>query len=105
MMNYTDFSRKFGIRRAFQLVSPALHDMQQWTLPRDSILHDLPQSGQTGIPMDDPVLKGVTDPIWAEHITHLSENRGNPRAQATQISKAISLYHRKNRRIRRLHDF
>lgn len=101
---YADYYRRHGIRRAMQMVAPTLTPMAQLDLPRESVLHYLPDGASTGIPGDDFILQSITGPIYAEHIVELTEKRGNPRSAMISVSKIIRSYHRKYRRIRRVFD-
>jgi hypothetical protein len=104
VLKYQDFYRHFGIRRAMQMVAPPLIPMQKIQLPQQSILHDVPESGQAGISSDDLLLRNVTGPIYADHVLELTEKRGNPRHTMISSSKLIREYHRKYRKIRQLHE-
>jgi hypothetical protein len=104
VMKYADYYRHFGVRRAMQMVAPTLSSMQSLTLPRESVLHYLPEGASVGIPGDDFILRHVTGPVYAEHVLELSDKRGNPRSSMVSVIKIIRDYHRKYRRIRQLHD-
>ncbi len=104
VMKYVDYYRHCGIRRAMQMVAPTLLPMQQLTLPRESVLHYLPEGASVGIAADDYVLHQVAGPIYVEHILELGDKRGNPRSSMVTLSKIIRDYHRKYRQLRQLHD-
>lgn len=104
MLKYTDYYRHYGVRRAMQMVAPTLVPIKSLQLPQQSILHDLPEGGQTGISADDYLLRNISGPIYADHVTELTEKRGNPRHSMISSAKLIRDYHRKYRKIRQLHD-
>lgn len=105
MLKYPDYYRHYGVKRALQLVAPTLQDMQRLSLPLDSVLHFLSEGATTGISSDDPLLKDIAVPIFAEHVSELADKRGNPKSSMISQLKIIRDYHRKFRKIRQLHDF
>lgn len=105
MLKYTDYYRRFGIRRAMQVVVPKLNDLADMSLPRESILHFLPTDGVDGIDPSVPFIARWNGQVYSDHVMELTEVRGNPRRMNASVSTPIRQYHRKYRRIRQLRDF
>ncbi len=95
---YPMFYRRFGIRRAVQLVAPPIAKLELLDLPRDAVLHyvgdDESQYGpdQTGL-----ILSQQQRIVKVEHMTTLGDNKGPPRPMAIPSGTMIREYHKRNR--------
>lgn len=102
---YPLFYRQFGLRRVSQLMTPALPMMDRLDLPKNSIYHyagdglldDGPRS-------DDFLVRNITRPIFMYHVTHIADQKGNPRRLTIPVDPLIRSYHVKNRKFRKLMD-
>lgn len=103
LIPYAQFYRRHGVRRLAEFATPKLSPLDQLTLPRDSILHYLPQDhGDTGIAYDDIILNGVEKMPMVEHLTDLAERQGPPRPTQALPERLMRDYHRRYRRLRPL---
>ncbi len=103
---YPNFYRRYGIRRAVQLVGPTLVPLQKLELPRDSILHFIPEDEATlGIPQDDWIVRNNPRLLMVHHNLQLGDNKGQPRSTMLPPTGLIRDYHRKNRKTRPLTNY
>lgn len=102
---YPNYYRLHGIRRAVQLVAPPLRSTDSLILPKESILHSIPEDEAAfGIPQDDILLKNSTKIVQFDHVTQLAGTVGNPRPTRIPSMGMIREYHRKNRMTRWLRN-
>ena len=100
---YPLYYRRFGIRRAVQLVAPTLHPAEELDLPRGSILHFVSDDESLyGIPADDYIVRNAQRIIMVEHVTELGDNKGTPRSTRLPPGQMWRDYHRKYRKTRLL---
>jgi hypothetical protein len=103
---YDNFYRKFGIRRADQLLTPPLPAMDQLSLPKRSLLHFVTTSPlEGGPPSDDFMFREIVKPIQMQHVLEVGDTKGNPRLLSFQLENELRKYHIRNRRFRRAKDF
>lgn len=103
---YPQYYRSFGVRRAVQLVGPTLIPLQKLELPRDSILHYVPDDeGTLGIPQDEAVLHNSPRLIMVHHNLKLGDAQGTPRGTMLPPSTMIRDYHKKYRMTRNLINY
>lgn len=105
MIPYNRFYRRFGLLRVRQLTAPKRIPLSLIELPRESVLHYLPQSQtDTGPANDEYLFRAISKPIMMQHVTELTHRDGNPIQKPEPILNAIRDYHLNNRRYRRLKD-
>lgn len=100
---YDAWYRKYGIRRVEQLASPPLPELQRLELPKRSFWHyvggDIGDMAPHG---DDFMFRNMDRPILLGFITELADNKGAPTALPVNVQSAITGYHTRNRRIRKM---
>jgi hypothetical protein len=105
MLLYPIYYRMFGIRRSYNLTSPALHSATQMDIPREAVIHyvgdDVASYGMAG---DDLLIQKVNRTILVDYVTNLTAKEGNPRSTYQSIPKMIKDYQRKYRRFRQVKD-
>lgn len=101
MLIYSDFFRRYGLRKVGNLNAPVFNSLDKLQLPRESVYIFQPQSEiEDGPALDDLYLKAITRPIKMSHITELAAFRGNPRLQSVVLQNLIRKYHIKNKKYR-----
>lgn len=101
MLFYDFFYRRFGIRKADQLLRPPLPSLELLELPKASILHFSTTSPLVAGPAADEYLfRNIARPIMMGHITQNGDTKGNPRRMNIAIDPQIRTYHIKNRRFK-----
>lgn len=100
---YDAWYRKYGIRRVDQLQSPPLPELQRLELPKRSFWHyvggDVGDMAPHG---DDFMFRNTDRPIMLGFVTELGDNKGGPTPLPVQIQSAITGYHTRNRRVRKM---
>lgn len=105
MLFYEFFYRKYGIRRAAQLMTPPLPLVEALELPRQSILHYVTTSPiEAGPAVDDFLFRNITRPIMMGHILAVGDTKGMPRRMSVAPETMIRSYHIKNRRFKMMRD-
>lgn len=105
MLHYELFYRMFGIRKAEQMLTPPLHTLDRFALPRRSILHCTTTNPLEGGPaVDDYVFNGILKPIQMAHITEVGDTKGSPRRMAISADALTRKYHTQHKRFRPLRD-
>lgn len=104
LQNYANYYQHFGIRRALKMAAPTLVPVQRLSLPRQAVLHFLPEGNAVGIAPDDYLLHDIVGSIYVEHVLQLADNHGNPKHTSFALNALIRGYHRKYRRVRQLHN-
>lgn len=101
MVFYEFFYRKYGIRKAAQLITPPLPNLELLDLPKASVLHYVTTSPiETGPTVDDYIFRHVTRPILMGHITANGDSKGTPRRLSVSVESMIRTYHIKHRRFK-----
>jgi len=101
MLKFPLYFKRFGIRLPSQLANPRVFRMERLGLPRDAMLHHIPETKiEMGPSSDDVVFSNATRQIFIEHIVELTSRQGNPRSAYVQPGPLIQAYRRKFRRIR-----
>lgn len=106
-MLFKRFYRRHGVRRAEHLINPIISDNAALTLPRNSVLHYLPENTViTGIPADHWAVKNAERLVMVQHVEELvaSANEGNPRRTSVIAGALVRQYHRKHRRLKLVRD-
>jgi hypothetical protein len=102
MVMFDLFYRRFGIRKADQLMAPPLPVLEMLELPKQSILHYTTMSPvESGPASNDYIFRTITRPILMAHITENGDTKGMPRRLTVAVESLIRGYHSKNRRFRR----
>lgn len=97
------YFKRYGIRLPEQLTTPRLFPLHALSLPRNTILHYLPETeSEYGPASDDALLKNVTRLVFVGHVTQLSSTTGNPRSSYVQPAPLINEYRRRYRKLRPL---
>ena len=100
---YPMFYRRFGVRRAVQLVAPPLSKLDELDLPRDAILHYLSEdSSEYGPDQSGLILSHQTRMTMCSHQTVLGDAKGPPRPMPIPAMTMARDYHRRNRQTRLL---
>lgn len=103
MLLYPLFFRKHGIRRRTQLVSPPLSSINNFVMPKESVLHYLGDGpSDFGITADDPMLNEVDKIVMVDHVIELRADKGPPKPRLAPAQAMRKEYHRKNRKMRPL---
>lgn len=98
---YPMYFRRYGVRRAVQLVSPILAPISKLEIPLNSILHFISDDDSlTGIPTDDLILANVERLMLVHHNLELGDTLGPPRPTRLPPGSMIREYHRKYRKTR-----
>jgi len=102
------FNRNTTIMRLEQFGSPKIGEFSSLELPRGSILHYVPTSGisEVGPAQSLPMLTNAEKLVQVNHIQALTENGliGRPKRIDKVITKDIMLFHRINKKLRRMHS-
>lgn len=107
-MLYSLFERRFLIRRFSQLTTPTINDYADLTLPRNGVIHYLPESPSSkGIPLDHWAIKNSERLVMVDHVTRLSKTPflGNPKPIARNSDIEIKTFHRTYRKLKLMKDF
>jgi len=97
------YYRKFGLRRAVQLVAPTLRNIADLSVPRQSIVHHLPTDESLyGMDQDDPFVANESRVVSVEHVLNLTSTKGPPRPLPTPPMTMVREYHRRNRNMKRV---
>ncbi|QVD49077.1 hypothetical protein LUCX_7 [Xanthomonas phage vB_XciM_LucasX] len=98
---YAPYFRRYGVLRAVQLAMPKLNKLETLELPKETILHYMPEDeSEFGLDQDNPILANNTRILMTHHVTELGDNKGNPRTLPVPANQLKREYHRKNRRTR-----
>lgn len=102
MLLYNQFYRQNGVYRFSQLQKPVMKKMEQFLLPKSSVLHYIPSDiTEYGPPSDWPLLNGVTKVVQLHNVTEHINPTGGPRRVNININPMAKGYLMKNRRFRR----
>ncbi|WJJ55175.1 RNA polymerase beta subunit [Xanthomonas phage RTH11] len=89
--------------RAVQLAAPLLNKLAVLELPKETVLHYMPEDEtEIGLPQDHAILINNTRVIMTEHVTQLGDDKGNPRTLPIPSAQMKREYHRQNRRTREM---
>ena len=101
MINYVTLYRAHGIRRINQLLSPPFGKTVDFSFPKDSVFHYIPQGGSEVGPASNEILLRLTkNQINVEHIRTLESNTSKARPFSKNIETDIRHWHTRNRRFR-----
>lgn len=101
MIFYFNFYKRFGLRIPQQLMTPVVANIDKFEFPRNSIYHFVSHDNiHFGPENDDYLFRLITKPIYLNHITEISDNKGMPKKIALQIIPIIRDYHASHRRYR-----
>ena len=106
MILLRNFNRRFTVIRLPQFGNPMIADINALELPRGSIYHYLPSDvSEIGPSQTLPILNRAEKLMQINHNLHLpQEVNGRPIAIPQNIEKEILIYHRMNRKIRRMRE-
>lgn len=104
MFLYDQYFRKFAVLKESRLLDPRLNKIVDLTLPKDSILHHMPDNDvEYGIDPTDYILHELERVVMVDHVIELTAVDGNPR-RTTAIPQSLTRdYHRRYLRFRPLH--
>jgi len=106
MQFFEQFYRSFGIRRAAQLLTPPLPELDHLNLPKRSVLHFVGVSPLAyGPDSDEFIFRNITIPIAMAHVTELGSRDGMPRRLGIAVDPLIRKYHIAHRRFRLMRNF
>lgn len=101
MQLYANFYKRFGLRNPQQLMVPTISKIDWFEFPRSSALHHYDFDGVKPTPSStDFILRKINKPIMVNHITELSDTKGNPRKMPVVLTPMIREFHAKNKRFR-----
>lgn len=105
MQLYPIFYRRYGVRRAAQLLNPPLPMLDKMELPRGSVYH-YPGQGQfdIGPSSDEFIFRNIERPIYVSHIVENGDSRGNPVRQQKSVDSILRGWQSKNRRYRPMRE-
>lgn len=105
MLYYPMFFRAFGLRRASQLNTPPVHNLEDLELPRYSILHHIPNSStDKSISADHLLLRKNKRPIPIKHIVEMTTLEGGARRKSINPALLIREFRNNNKRFRIMVD-
>lgn len=100
---YEGWYRKNGIRRVDQLNGPPLSMLQTLEFPKRSFWHYVGGDvGDMAPPGDDFIFRNLSHPVMLGFVTELGGDKGSPTRLAVQVASAITSYHTRNRRVRKM---
>ena len=103
---YPNYYRLNGIRMPMQLLAPTVRPISALLLPREPLVHYIPDTETTmGPPEDDPIFKGNKKALQVEHVTTMTGTLGGVRSSRVAPTPLIREYHRKRRGTRWLRNF
>jgi hypothetical protein len=101
MQLYEPFYKRFGIRKADQLMTPPLTPLELLDLPKSSILHCVSMSPlEVGPAADEYIFRNIDRQIVMSHVTEIGDQKGTPRRLSVMPEPLFRKYHLKNRRFR-----
>lgn len=105
MLKYIDFYKRFGIRKAEQILRPPLPTVDRMMLPAFSLVHYLPSTPLEVGPNEDYFLFSRNKkPFRIEHILELSHQDGNPRKLPGDPLQKVRLWKRDHQRFKPMVD-
>lgn len=105
MIKYIDFYRRFGIRRAEQIIRPPLPMVDRMELPAFSLVHYLPSSPLEMGPNEGYFLFNRNrKPFRVEHVMELTHFEGNPRKIPGDMLMQLRAWKRDNQRFKPMTD-
>lgn len=105
MLLYQNFFRQYGVRKVVQLMTPPLPLLELLDLPKESILHYVPDSGLlVGPASDEYIFRHIAKPIMMAHVIENGDFKGSPRRLSVSSNQLIRTYQIKNRRFRPMRD-
>ena len=105
MLKYIDFYKRFGIRRADQILKPPLPTVDRMMLPGFSLVHYLPSTPLEVGPNEDYFLFNKNGkPFRIEHILELSRQDGNPRKLPGDPLQKVRVWKRDHQRFKPMVD-
>ncbi len=105
MLKYIDFYKRFGIRRAEQIIKPPLPTIDRMQLPGFSLVHYMPSSPLEVGPNEGYFLFNRNrKPFRIEHVMELAHFEGNPRRITGDPGAMIRVWRRDNQRFKPMVD-
>lgn len=103
MIEYKQLKHRVGTRRYSMLESPKFTRAANMQLPFGGVLHFHTDSPDVlGPSADDPFLRGITKPIFIDHVTDLTAFAGNPRLLSVPVDPLKRQHRKANRTLRPL---
>lgn len=103
LLTYDNWYRSLVNRRETNLISPRIFPASDFKLPKNSVIHYLPNHfNDIGPTVDDPIFKGVSRVLSTFYVEKLSHLEGNPRQVSAVYTAEIRKYHSDNKKIRRV---
>ena len=89
MINYLTLYHAHGIRRINQLISPPFGNTVDFSFPRDSVFHYLPQGASDVGPASNEILLRLTkNQINVEHIRKLESFTSKADRKSTRLNSS-----------------
>lgn len=105
LLTWESFYRQYVNRREASLISPRIFSIDQFRLPKGSVVHYLPVSnGDNGPSYNDPLFRGVSRLIGTWYVDKLSVMEGSIQPKSVVVSSEIRKYHLENKKIKRVFD-
>lgn len=95
--------RIYGVRLIQHLMAPPIHPLAEFSLPRGSVYHYLPEDGGVlGMPSDHIAVQASSRLIMVDHVETLTNQspEGRPRLGTTRAISLTRDYHRRNRKLK-----
>lgn len=106
MIKYTDFYRRFGVRKESSLKGFRYLSTERFQLPRDSVYHYLPSnSTEKSVDPNDLMVANHPGDLYCVHFEQLTSFEGSPTPlpmNRTSVIRAIEKQNRKLRRVRQM---
>ena len=106
MIKYTDFYRRFGVRKESSLKGFRYLSTERFQLPRDSVYHYLPSnSTEKSVDPNDLLVANHPGDLYCVHFEQLTSFEGGPTPlpmNRTSVIRAIEKQNRKLRRVRQM---
>lgn len=96
MINFSLLFRRSGIRRMEHIVNPPLTPIAEFELPRNSLVHYIPEEDEVGPTKDSYLFNGIERFVFMDHVSQLVQLEGSPRPVMMNYLARIREYHRVN---------
>lgn len=103
-VKYSDYHRLHVTRKADRLKRPVVSLPEAVTLPTNSAIHYIAESGEIGISKTHSLMRNMPDRVLSYHIEELDVVTGKPMPVRLSVSKIVRQYHRSHLTMRHTRD-